>query len=57
MRRTPIDQEWIRQYVDQLLAVAGTLPEGAMRDALMKRAEHALDLVEAWHARQGNVAK
>ena len=47
----PIDQEWIKRYVDQLLEAAGTLQNGPMRDVLLQRADHALDLVKAWRER------
>ena len=43
-----IPQEWINKYVDRLLYAAGKLPEGAMRDACLLRAEHAMDLVKAF---------
>jgi hypothetical protein len=45
---------FIRDYVDKLLRMAATLPEGApMREAAMLRADHALDLVKAWRESQG----
>ncbi len=47
--RSPIDQRWIQNYCDQLLKVAGTLPErGVIREATMRRVECVMDLVEAW---------
>lgn len=45
---TAIPLDWIKHYVDQFLEVAGRLPEGKMRDAALLRAEHAMDLVQAW---------
>lgn len=50
---TPISQEWIKNYVDQLLAYAEKLPEGnTMRVAAMMRADHAMDLVKAWREKE-----
>lgn len=46
--KEPIPQEWIKNYVDQLLAVGSKLAPGLMRDAALLRAEHAMDLVKAW---------
>lgn len=50
-----VPMEWIKGYVDQLLAAAPKFPEGKMRDACLLRADHALDLVTAWkeHKVQG----
>jgi hypothetical protein len=45
-----IPDAWIKQYVDQLLAVAERLPHGPMRDAVLLRIDHVLDLVKAWRA-------
>lgn len=45
---TPIPQEWIRDYIDQLLKVAGMYPDGLMKAAVALRAEHAMDLVKAF---------
>lgn len=44
----PIPQEWIKQYVDKLLLTAEKLPEGKMRDAILLRIDHAMDLVKAF---------
>jgi hypothetical protein len=43
-----IPEEWIKIYVDQLLAMAEKLPYGALRDACLLRADHAMDMVRAW---------
>lgn len=43
----PIQQEWIKQYVDTLLQLAKGF-DGAMRDSSMLRAQHAMDLVAAF---------
>lgn len=48
MTNSSIPQTWVRDYVDKLLELAARLPEGGMRQATLSRAEHAMDLVEAW---------
>lgn len=45
---TPIPQEWIRKYVDQLLEYAEKFGPGSMRDSCLLRAGHAMDLVKAF---------
>lgn len=54
----PIDQEWINAYVGALLGVASRYPKPGPNQALdpmaaaaLTRAEHAMDLVEAWRKR------
>jgi hypothetical protein len=48
----PIPQEWIRDYVDKMLLLAARLPEGSpMRAAAALRAEHIMDMVQAWQER------
>jgi hypothetical protein len=47
----PIPQEWIKNYVNQLIDVAASLPEGKLRDATILRADHAMDLIEAFQNR------
>ena len=48
----PVQQEWIKLYVDKLLEVCGTFPETSpMREAILLRADHAMDLVKAWRER------
>ncbi len=45
----PIPQEWIKNYVDQLIGVAKELPEnGLMRSSLILRADAVMDMVEAF---------
>ena len=51
-----IPEEWIGQYVDALLQGAMKLPDGKFRDAVALRAEHAMDLVEAWRKRDQRAA-
>jgi hypothetical protein len=51
----PIPQEWIKQYVDDLLLFAERLKESnLLRDACLLRAEHAMDLVKAFRAHTGD---
>lgn len=50
--RAPIDQDWIRQYCDEFLKVSTRLPMGPMQDAVLRRVECAMDLLEAWQRRR-----
>lgn len=50
-RDEPIDQEWVKQYVDALLNFAGKAGPGPMQSAALLRADHAMDLVKAWRER------
>lgn len=43
-----IPEDWIKQYVDQWLEIAGKLQRGPMYDSALLRADHAMDLVKAW---------
>jgi hypothetical protein len=43
-----IPEEWIKNYADEILAIASKLPEGPNRDAVALRAEHAMDLLKAY---------
>jgi hypothetical protein len=52
-----IPETWISAYVDQLLVIAGRLPDGGMRDAALLRADHVMDLVKAWRAVERGEAK
>lgn len=47
---TPIPQEWIRRYVDHLLEFANKCENKSnpMAVAAMLRADHIMDLVNAW---------
>ena len=49
--RAPIDQRWIQQYCDEFLKIAPRLPEGPMRDAVLRRVECVMDLLDAWQRR------
>lgn len=45
----PIPQEWIKNYVDQLIDAAQLFEEGtAMRDGALVRADAVLDMVKAF---------
>lgn len=47
-----IPQQWIKNYVDRLLTIVKELEPGRMRDAVLLRAEHAMDLVQAYRERE-----
>ena len=47
-----IPEEWIKDYVDKLLFMAAKLDVGPFRDAILLRADHAMDLVKAWRESQ-----
>lgn len=47
-----IPEEWIKQYVDKLLTLAGRFDSGPMRDAAAMRADHVMDMVKAWRESQ-----
>jgi hypothetical protein len=49
--RSPVDQRWIQHYCDEFLKVAGDIPEGQMRDSVLRRVECVMDLLEAWQKR------
>lgn len=52
-----IPEEWIKKYVDDLLAFAAQLDERtSMRAACLLRADHVMDLVKAYReSRAGEV--
>ena len=50
--RSPIDQQWVQGYCETLVKAAERFPQGAMRDAILRRAECVMDLVEAWQERK-----
>ena len=50
--RSPIDQQWIQNYCDEFLRVSAALPPGIYQDALLRRVECVLDLLEAWQNRR-----
>lgn len=43
-----IPESWIKEYVDQLVRIAKSFPDGAMRDSATVRADHVIDMVKAW---------
>lgn len=50
--RSPIDQQWIQHYCDEFLKVVATAKlDGAMRDAVLRRVECCMDLLDAWQLR------
>lgn len=49
--RSPIDQRWVQHYCDTLLEFAKGVPLSPMHDAILKRVECAMDLLEAWQKR------
>lgn len=54
-KNRPVDQDWIKRYVDQLLELASKLPTGPMRDACLLRADHVMDLVKSWQEKGDNL--
>lgn len=52
--RPVIPEDWIRDYVDQLLDFAGGCPEGGLKQAVMLRADHVMDLVKAWREKHSD---
>ena len=45
----PIPQEFIRDYVDSLIAAAKMFPEGSvMRTSALLRADYVMDMVKAF---------
>lgn len=49
--RSPIDQRWIQTYCDEFMKVGDSLPEGLLKQAVIRRIECVMDLVEAWQKR------
>jgi len=47
-----IPEDWIKHYVDVLIASAAKLEPSKFRDAILLRAEHAMDLVKAYRDRE-----
>ncbi|MGH2613258.1 MAG: hypothetical protein ACRDFB_09480 [Rhabdochlamydiaceae bacterium] len=43
-----ISIEWIENYVDTLLKVGEKMESGPFKDAVLLRATHALDMLDAW---------
>jgi hypothetical protein len=45
---------WIKEYIDALIAGAARFPEGSkMHDAILIRADHAMDMVKSWKETHG----
>jgi hypothetical protein len=51
MSEPSIPESWIKGYVDRMLALAAKFPDGKMREAVLSRADHAMDLVKAYRER------
>ena len=49
--RSPIDQQWIQHYCDEFIKVAASLPDGLLKQAVLRRVECVMDLTEAWQKR------
>lgn len=49
--RSPVDQQWVQNYCDEFLKAAAMVPEGPFRDAVLRRVECVMDLLEAWQKR------
>lgn len=47
----PISQEWIKKYVDSLLAYAKACGDTPLRNAALVRADSIMDMVKAWRER------
>lgn len=48
---SPIDQRWIQKYCNELIKVASNMPDGLLKDAIFRRVEITMDLVEGWQKR------
>ena len=49
--RSPVDQKWIQHYCDEFLKITGELPPGPLKDAVLRRVECVMDLLDAWQTR------
>jgi hypothetical protein len=49
-----IPEDFIKRTVDTLLTTGDMLPSGPMKDAVLLRAGHLMDLVESWREYQRN---
>lgn len=52
---SPIDQQWINNYVGEFLKIANQLPEGFLKQAVLRRVECVMDLTEAWQTRNNPI--
>ena len=44
-----IPLDWIKWYTNEMIRMAGSVDEGSkMRDAALLRADHVMDMVQAW---------
>lgn len=49
--KSPIEQQWINDYCVEFLKIADALETGVLRDAVLRRVECVMDLVESWQVR------
>lgn len=49
--RAPIDQPWLQRYCDEFLKIAATMPDGVMKDTILRRVECVMDVLDAWQLR------
>jgi hypothetical protein len=49
--RNPVDQQWVQHYCDEFLKIAARLDDGLLKNAVLLRVEHAMDLLDAWQKR------
>jgi len=49
---SPIDQKWIKKYVDSLIKTAQSFGDTPMGNSALTRADNILDLVKAWRERE-----
>ena len=57
LRDQMIDLEWIKSYIDNLLAFAERIgPDTTMGKAAMLRADNVMDLVKAWQEENDTLA-
>lgn len=55
--RSPIDQQWVQRYCDEFMKAAYLIPEGKFREAVLRRVECAMDLLDAWQRRNWPMEK
>lgn len=52
MSEPAIPEKWIKEYVDRLINIAKEFNDGPMRNAAGLRADHIMEMVEAWREHQ-----
>lgn len=48
---SPINQKWLMDYCNKFTYIAGNMPDGGLKEALLRRVECVLDVLEAWQLR------